>query len=77
MGQQEDLTKGFHHLYKAENNLIFYLYAPKHQSQIYGILDDKITSYSSPLYDGGTVDVMQNTRLSTYLELRLHELLII
>ena len=53
VGQQKDLAKGFHHLYKAENNFIFYLYAPKHPAQVVGILDDKITSYSSPLYDGG------------------------
>ena len=53
VAQPEDLAKGYHHVTKTENNFMFYLYAPKHPKQVYGILDDKNTLYSSPLYGGG------------------------
>ena len=53
VAQPEDLAKGYHHVTKTEINFMLYLYAPKHPKQVYGILDDKNTLYSSPLYGGG------------------------
>ena len=55
VAQPEDLAKGYHHVTKTENDFMFYLYAPKHPKQVYGILEDKNTLYSSPLYGRGNI----------------------